>query len=77
MNNILEKFEQKRKQKNLELLKELIKNDWEFENDPIIKEDEENKNMTFRMHLKNESEMADIYKISHSELSKLREEIRK
>ena len=77
MNNILEKFEQKRKEQNIKLLKELITSDWEFENNPIIKEDEENKNMTFRMHLKNESEMADIYKISHSELIKLREEIRK
>lgn len=74
---IMKKFEEKKKQQNLKLIKNLIKDDWIFENNPIIKEDEENKNMTFQMHLKNELEMADIYGISHSELIKLREEIRK
>lgn len=77
MMNILEKFEKQRKEQNIKLLKELITSNWIFENDPIIKQNKENHDMAFNMNLKNESEMADIYKISHSELSKLREEIRK
>lgn len=74
---IMEKFNQKRMEKNISILKNLVKENWEYENDPVFKSSKENAERAFSMFLENEKGMADALGISYSILKKLREEIRK
>lgn len=74
---IMDKFNRMRMEKNISILKNLVREDWEYENDPVFKTSKENTEMVFSIFLENEKEMADALGISHSILKKLREEIRK
>lgn len=74
---IMDKFNRIRMEKNLSILKNLIKENWEYENDPVFKLSNENAERAFSIFIENEKGMADALGISHSILKKLREEIRK
>lgn len=74
---IMQKFNQKRMEKNISILRDLVKENWEYENDPVFKASKENAERAFSVFVENEKGMADVLGISHSILKKLREEIRK
>lgn len=74
---IMDKFNRMRMEKNISILRDLIKENWEYENDPVFKASKENAERAFSIFIENEKGMADALGISHSILKKLREEIRK
>lgn len=74
---IMDKFNRMRMEKNISILRDLIKENWEYENDPVFKSSQENAERAFSIFIENEKGMADALGISHSILKKLREKIRK
>lgn len=74
---IMDKFNRIRMEKNISILRNLVKENWEYENDPVFKASKENAERAFSIFIENEKGMADALGISHSILKKMREEIRK